>query len=277
MPNPRTKEFPLRHRHSYDFTLQEFETSATHFATYLPLFVADQAKTEAVAQGIQVNPSADGHAGEIKSPNCFMNSRINKVRITEYAMIPTAADVPDNIYWKAIVSWGLGDYQVKDPSGVTLLSKLKFEQSADTINPDYTGVNCENGSIGSAEQDGLTSDAELEDVALTPASLKSEHNLSLGAKINAMVDGPYANRVHKDYPYFRDSWYAVPGRVKRMNAFTGCFLYVGIETAADETPAAQAVRFTPHFQSDLTIDENSINLHYVVHFNEYNDSFDQSA
>ncbi len=156
MPNPRTKEFPLRHSFGVHFQLLEEDTGGVDFATYVPLFFADQAKAEADAQVIQVNPQNDTFEGVTGSPACFMNSRVNKIKITEYCMIPAAYDVPDMMYYKAIVSWGLGDYQIKDPQGVTLLTDLGFVQAADTIHPNWTGTDLDIGTILHADVDGLT-------------------------------------------------------------------------------------------------------------------------
>jgi len=277
MPNPPTKEFPLRHAFAMDFTLQEFEASPANFATIIPLFFADQAKTEALAQAVQVNRANDNYDGIKNSPACFMNSRVNMIKITEYCMVPAANDIPDAMYHKAIITWGLGDHLIEDPSGVSLLTKLKFTKAADTIHPTWTNVNIEDGGWYHADVDGLTANQEAEAVSLRPDVIQDERDGSLGPKIRSMVIGPFLNRVHKDYPYYSSRWFQIPGRTKRMNAFTGCFLYVGLNAAKVNAPSAVSQNFSPHFEGDLTTDERSLAFHYLIEFNEYHDSFDISA
>ncbi len=277
MPNPRTKEFPLRHKFAMDFTLQEFETSAADFATMIPLFVADQAKTEALAQAVQTNRANDAYEGIVNTPHCFMNSRVNKIKITEYVSIPPSVDLPDAIYSKAVISWGLGDSDIKDPQGNTLLGKLKFTKAADSIHPTYNGTDLLDGGFFNADVDGLTTNGHIEQIALSPSTLRDQRESSLGPKIRKMVIGPMMSRVHKDFPYFRERWYDVPGSVKRMNSFTGCFLYVGMNTVKSAAASAIEVQFSPHFDAELTIDEDSLSFHYLIEYNEYHDSFDYSA
>ncbi len=240
--------------------------------------MADHARTEAIAQAVQTNPVNDSYEGIVNMPNCYMNSRVNKIKITEYCMIPPSYDVPDGIYAKAIYAWGLGDHAVADPQGNTLISKLKFTKAADTLHPTWEGTKLPQANLLHADVDGLTSTQLLEPVDEEPKNLYTDRYGSLGPKVRSILTGPFWNRVHKDYPYFSDRWYTVPGRTKRMNAFTGCFLYVGVATgiAAGATTAA-STEIVPHFVGDTTIDETYLNFHYVFEFNEFNDSFDQSA
>ncbi len=277
MPNPRTKEFPLRHKFSISFSLQEFEASPVHAQTIIPLFMADQAKTESIAQDLQTNPQNDAFEDVVNTPACFMSSRINMIKISEYVMIPTVADVPDMLYEKAVITFGLGDADITAPDGTTLRNRMGFTKAADTLHPTYSTTKCDNGGFMHADVDGLTSTQVLEGVAITAATYKSRQHGILGAKIRKMMIGPFQNRVHKDYPYWNARWYRVPGATKRMNAFTGCFLFVGVNPAIDDTPSAQQDHLSAHFQSDLTIEEESLNCHYLIEFNEFNDSFDQSA
>ncbi len=259
------------------FSLQEFETTHIDDATILPLFAADQAKTEAVAQAVQVNPNNDGFQDVVSTPNCHMNSRINKIKITEYCYIPAAVDVPDMIYSKAIFSWGLGDSDIVAADGSTILATAVFQKNADTISPNYSGTNLLNAGFMHTEQDGLTADGELETVPLTPIQIRDMRHGELGPKLRKMIIGPYTNRVHKDFPYYSSRWYTVPGSVKRMNAFTGCFLYVGMNETTTKAATGAVNMMTYHFDGDLTIDEESLSLHYLIEYNEYNDSFDQFA
>ncbi len=278
MPNPRTKEFPLRHSFGMHFQLLEEDAGAVDFATTLPMIVADQAKTESVAQDVQVNPANDAFGGFTRSPNCFMNSRINNIKITEYVMIPAATDVPDMLYNKAIISWGLGDHAVVDPVGLTLLAELGFEKNADTIGPLYTDVDLTVATLLDAEVDGLDTTQKLENVALEPHVLRLNRNRKLGPKVRKLCIGPFINRVHKDFPFYSSRWYQVPGNTKRMNAFTGCFMYLGLNksiASGATNIAAEAV--LPHFTSDTTVDEPSLSFHYLFEYNEYNDSFDSHA
>ncbi len=276
MPNPSTKEFPLRHKFAYDFSLLG-ESTVNNFATMLPLVVADQAKTEALAQAVQVNPVNDTYEGIISSPNCFMNSRINKIKITEYHRMKPAADPIDCLFHKALITWGLGDHAILDPQGNTILSKLKFTKAADTIHPTFNAVNMQNGSDTSSEQDGLTGDAELEGVTIRPVDLFNERQGSLGAKIKKMMIGPMRQKLLKDFPIYRSRWYNLPGSTKRMNAFTGCFMYLGFDAAKTGDPSAPEPYFSSLFLSETTVDEALTNHHYLLEFNEYNDSFDHNA
>ncbi len=118
----------------------------------------------------------------------------------------------------------------------------------------------------------------IENVAMKPTTLRKVRYGGMGPKIRSMVIGPYLNRVHKDYPYYNSRWFSVPGSVKRMNAFTGCFLYVAVQkTVTDAASAVSSDQFNPHWSSDSTIDEPALSFHYLVEYNEYNDSFDQHA
>ncbi len=276
MPNPRTKEFGLRHRFAVNYQLKEYETTPNSFATLIPLFNADQAKTEVIAQAVQVNPVNDTYEGVVETNSLFMNSRVNFIKLTESYKVPEALDVPDVLFHKSIITWGLGDHAILDPQGNTILSKLKFTKAADTIHPTWTNVDMVGGSDLPAEVDGLTADQEIEGVDLRPDDIRDIMQGSLGAKISKMVDGPFINRSHKDFPYFREDWYRVPGRVKRANAFTGCFMYTGLN---DSHAGAGTVEnwFSPHINAELTIDEATLFAGLLIEFNEYNDSFDQSA
>ncbi len=278
MPNPRTKEFGLRHRVGFHFAIQEFEASHIHHATMLPLFVADQAKTEALAQAVQVHPANDTFENVVNTPMCFMNSRVNRVRVSEYVMVSPAIDVPDNLYQKAIFSWGLGDSDVVAADGTTLVATLKFTKGADHLLPTYVaGADLEHANLVHADIDTLDTSQTLEGIDLTPSEIYDAKHGELGPKIRAMVDGPFINRVHKDFPAWRDKWYRVPGRVKRMNAFTGCYLYVGMNPSIPDGAANTGVdRIIPHFDDDLTIEEESLQCHFLIEFIEYNDSFDQN-
>lgn len=277
MPNPPTKEFPLRHKFGMRFSLQEFETTPADFATIIPMFFADQAKTEALAQAVQVNPVADNYEDLVSTPACFMNSRVNMIKITQYAYVPVAQDMPDMLYHKAIITWGLGDHAIQDPAGTFLRTKLLFTKEADTMAPNYNGVKMLNGGFFHADVDGLTSTQEIEQVPLTPDALDAHRRGTLGAKIRKMVIGPFINRVHKDFPYYDSRWYSVPGATKRMNAFTGCYFYTGINATAAKAATVAVDRLTTHFDEDVTVDEESLSCHYVFEFNEYNDSFDIHA
>ncbi len=277
MPNPRTKEFPLRHKYGVHFSLQEFEATHLDDATMVPMITADQAKTEAIAQAVQVNPVSDTYEGIVISPNCFMNSRVNKIKISEYYTIPNASDVADLLYHKAVISVGLGDADVVDPSGGTILTQLRLQKNADTISANYTGTDLLNASFLPAECDGLTSTQELESIAHNPSNARNARNDTLGAKVRAMQMGPIPSRVHRDFPYVRSRWYDVPSRVKRMNAFCGCFLYLGLEEAVPVAGGSVINTWGSHFESELTTDEASLNCHLLFEFNEYNDSFDQTA
>jgi hypothetical protein len=210
LPNPPTKEFPLRHKFAYDFTLKEYQTTPDDYATILPLWFADQSKTEALAQDVQVNRSNDNYEGIVKTPAVYMNSRVNMIKITEYVTVPPELDVPDMLYHKSLITIGMGDADVQDPQGNTLLSKLKFSKAADTIHPTWSGNKLEHGGYAHADVDGLTSTQQLETVVLAPETLINEKDGSLGPKIRKMVAGPFLNRVHKDFPYYDDRWYNTP-------------------------------------------------------------------
>ncbi len=278
MPNPRTREYPLQHRFGYHFNLQEFESAHTHMSTQLPLIFADQAKTEALADAVQVHPMNDSYEDVVQDPACFMNSRVNNIKITEYCSIPKEIDEPDSMYWKAIFSFGIGDSDVVAADGTTLLSKLLFTKTADAILPTYTaGADLEHASLMATSVTTLDTTQSIEGVGSQPASIITHKRGELGAKVKAMVDGPFANRVHKDYPYYRSRWYKTPSRTRRMNAFCGCFLYVSVSNSfPDATTNAASGSFGIHFDDRLTIEEESMDFHYVMEYNEYNDNFDQS-
>lgn len=278
MPNPRLKQFPLRHRFGYHFTLQEHESAATHFATYLPLIVADQGKTDVVAELVQVHPANDAFEDIVTGTNCHMNSRVNNIKISEYCMIPKEIDEPDCLYWKAIVNFGLGDVDVVAADGTTLLSKLLLTKGADKLMPTYTaGADLENSNLWPSDIDTLDTSQLGEGVSLTPTVLRDHLGGELGPKVRAQVNGPYINRVHKDFPYFKEAWYKVPGRVRRMNAFTGCYLYVGLNTSiASGASQVLSDKLVPHFDDRLTVEEESLDFHYLIEYNEYHDAFDQS-
>ena len=72
-----TKEFGLKHRFFYDFSLEQLEATPADYATMVPLLFADQAKTEALAQGVQVNRANDNYEGVVNTPACYMNSRVS--------------------------------------------------------------------------------------------------------------------------------------------------------------------------------------------------------
>ncbi len=270
------KEFALRHRFAYDFSLKA-ETSAANHSTYLPLNFADQAKTESIAQAVQVNRQNDSYEGIVSTPACFMNSRVNNVKITEYTRVIAASDIPDIMISKALVTFGMSDHQIIDPAGNTILSALGFEKAADTLNPSYNATKLAQAGFCHADQDGLTTTQVLEGVTLRPQTLMDTRDGSLGPKIRKMMIGPTYNRLTKDFPWFNSDWYKLPSSGKRMLAFTGCFLYLGMETPKDETPSAQESNFADHFASETTVDENLTSSHFLIEYNEYNDSFDQSA
>lgn len=274
MPNPMTKQFPLRHKFAYAFSLQQQEVTPSDFGTILPLFMADQAKTEAIAQGIQVNPVNDNYESIVNTPACFMNSRVNKLKVTEFVSIDNAWDSPHAMYEQAVISLGLGDYQIKDPQGNLLITKLGIVQSGDLIRPSYNGTDILNGSFVSPDIDGLTTDQHLEIVAKRPSALRDERNGSLGGVVRGKLAGPGLVRLHKDFPRYRSAWYNNPKHIKRMNAFTGCFLYVGMN--APHTAAASAAEnfMATTFDNENTNDEPTTNHHYLIEFNEWNDSFD---
>ncbi len=278
MPNPRTREYPLRHTFGYHFNLQEFESTHTHDNTILPLMFADQAKTEALADAVQVHPLNDTFETTVQDPACFMNSRVNNIRIQEYCSIPKEIDEPDMLYYKGILSYGIGDADVVSADGTTLNSILRMTKGADKILPTYiAGADLEHASLVAASVDTLDTTQSLEGTDLTPTTVELAKHLELGAKVRAMFEGPFTNRVHKDYPYFRDAWYKTPSRTRRMNSFCGCFLYVAVmPSIQDALPAGSTMNFGNHFDDRLTIEEESVDFHYVIHFNEYNDNFDQS-
>lgn len=279
MPNPRTKEFPLRHKHAMRFSLQEFEATHLNDATLVTMYFADQAKTEAIAQDVQVNRAADGYAGVTNTPACFMNSRVNNIKITEYVYVPAAVNVPDILFHKAVITLGLGDVDIISASGAnTLLDFFRMQKNADMVSPNYTGTKLENaGFVAGDADDGLTGTDELESIANTPDQLRNARDGLLGPKVRKLMIGPFINRVHKDFPYFRESWYKTPSVARRMNAFCGCWLYYGMNETTPKAAAAQINRFTSHFDEDLTAEEESISVHLMFEFNEYNDSFDQNA
>ncbi len=276
MPNPRTKEFPLRHQFGIAYSLQN-ETGTDPRQTAWPLFFADQAKNEALAQGIQVNPQNDAFEDVVVTPACFMNSRVNKIKITEYCRIPTIYDLPDIIYYKAIVTWGLGDYQIKDAQGTTLLTEMGYEQAADSIHPAYNGTKVSNDGFLHPDVDGLTVNQGIEATPDNVTTLFKIRHGSMGGKIRSMMAGPFANRVHKDYPYFSERWFTVPGNVKRMNSFTGCFMHTLLSIHKTQAATAQDNTYGVTFDGETTVDEDALHLFYNVEFNEYNDSFDQVA
>ncbi len=272
------KEHPLRHSTGYHFNLQEFESSHIHFATHIPLIVADQGRSESDAEAIQVNPANDAYEDIVNTPACFMNSRVNKIKISEYYMIPKDIDEPDMMYQKAVITFGLGDADIVAADGTTLVSILKFTKGADNLMPTYTaGADLEHANLMPADIDTLDTTQSLEGVALAPDTLRTSRNGELGAKISSMVMGPRLNRVHKDFPYYSSRWFDVPPATRRMNAFCGCYLWVAVNPSlVDAATAAASDHFTPHFDDRLTIEEESLDCHILVEFNEYNDAFDQS-
>jgi len=276
--NKPLKRFPLRHRFGFHFTLQEFESAHTHLATYLPLIVSDQGRREIDADVIQVNPSNDNfEASHVQTPACFMNSVVNKMKISEYCSIPPEIDMPDNIYWKALVTFGLGDIDVVATDGTTLAATLLFTKGADNIMPAYQAFDLEHANLMPADIDTLDTTQILESINMAPNTLRDNLGGELGPKIRKMVDGPYINRVHKDYPYFNEKWYNMPGQVKRMNQFVGCYLYVGMNSSmVDGATTAASNQLITHFDDRLTIEEESLDFHFLVEFNEWNDHFDQS-
>ncbi len=151
-------------------------------------------------------------------------------------------------------------------------------KGADNLMPTYTAAaDLEHASLVHADIDTLDTSQLLEGVALTPADIRSHKHGELGPKIRALVQGPYINRVHKDFPYFREAWYNVPGRVRRMNSFTGCYLYVGVNASIPDGEVNTAAdRFVPHFDDRITIEEESLDFHYLVEYSEWHDAFDQS-
>ena len=277
MPNPQTKEFPLRHKFAYDFALREYETSYDDHSVCLPLWMADQAKDEATAMDVQVNRQNDNYEGLVNTPAIYMNSRVNMLKLTEYYYVDKDYDLPDVLFQKSLITFGLGDSDKKDPQGNTILTALGFTKAADTIHPTWTGTKLASGSFCHADVDGLTTNQQLEQHGVSAQTLDDNKDGSLGPLVQKMVAGPAFTRVHKDFPYFRAQWYDTPSSAKRANAFTGCFLHCGLNTVADSTPTLQNTAFRPHFDTDLTIDEDAINCHILVEFNEYNDAFDQSA
>ncbi len=278
MPNKPMREYPLRHKFGYHFNLQEFETSHTHLATMLPLYFADQTKTDVLAEAVQVNPANDTFEDIVIDPACFMNSRINKIKITEYCSINKANDIPDCVYYKAITAWGLGDADVVAADGTTIVSLMKMTKGSDNLLPTYVAASdLDNACLVPASIDTLDTSQLLEGVDLDPRDWKNLMNGELGAKIKSISKGLQTNRVHKDYPYFMERWYSTPPKARRMGAFTGCYLYVAVnESIAAGVSIATASGAPTHFDSELTIDEGSIDFHYLIEFNEYNDAFDMS-
>ncbi len=277
MPNPQTKQFGLKHRFYMDFSLHIEESTPDQYATVIPLFFADQAKTESVAQGIQVNRANDSYEGVVRTPACHMNSRVNKIKITEYHRINSALDVPDQLLFKGLFNFNFPDVDVKDPAGVSLLSKLKFTKAADTLHPTWSTIKLDNDHYYHADVDGLTTNQSVESVNMYPSELRDHREGSLGPKVRSVLIGPMLNRMHKDFPLFNERWYDVPGKVKRMNAFAGCFLYVGLPKTKLIAPSAQDTMFGTTFDSETTLDEVATHHHFAIEFNEFHDSFDQVA
>ncbi len=277
MPNPRTKEYPLRHRTAFHFQLLEEDTGTTDAATIIPLFFADQAKDEDAAEAVHANPLNDDNAVSVLS-GLHMNSRVNNIHVMEYVMVPAAYDVPDMIYNKQVMSWGLGDVDVKDAQEVTILSKVNFQKNADTISPDYSGTDLPLTNVWPSDCDGLTTDTQGEPTSKGPAAMSFQREQgTLHSKIRAMFSPMGMSRVHKDFPFMSDRWFKTPSRCRRANAFTGCFLYVGIEkVVADGASQAASGALIPHFNTDATIDEPALSCHYLIEFNEFNDAFDQT-
>lgn len=272
------KEHAQRHKFGAHFTLQEFETTHLHDATVIPLVVADQGRGEAAAELIQVNPQNDTFEDTVATPACHMNSRVNKVKISEYYSIPADIDEPDMMYAKAIIALGLGDSDVVSVDGTTLISKLKMTKGADNVMPEYVAASdLENANLAPADVDTLDTTQSWEAVSLNAKQLLNHRYGELGAKVRSMVAGPKWSRVHKDYPYYMSRWYDMPPQCRRMNAFSGCYLWIGLnESLVSGAAAAASDFFTTHFDDRLTIDEESLDCHLLIEFNEYNDAFDQS-
>ncbi len=277
MPNPRTKEFGLKHRFAYDFMLRQEQASPVDFATVISLFFADHAKTESIAQDLQVNRANDSYEGVVNTPACFMNSRVNKIKITEYIRVAQALDVPDALLWKSMFSFNFSDVDILDPAGVSILTALGFQKNADTLSANYSGTDMKDGSFCHADQDGLTSNAHLETVVTRPSFLRDAREGSLGPAVRKVMIGPMMTRCHKDFPIFSERWYNVPGMVKRMNAFAGCFMHYGLNAVKTAVATAAEPFFSNVFDSELTGDEDSLAVHIAIEFNEFNDSFDQVA
>ncbi len=277
MPNPRLKEFPLKHVFPVHFCLQEFESSHVHNSTLIPLWCADQAKTDVLAQAVQVNPNNDSFEDVVNTPMCFMNSRVNKIRIQEYCRVATGTDLPDQIYHKALFTFGLGDADTVAADGTTILSLLAMTKQADNLLPTYVaGTDLEHASLMHADVDTLDTSQSLEGVGLNEHVLKGRMHGELGPKIRKIVMGPYVNRVHKDYPYYSDRWYNAPPAARRMGPFTGCYLYVAMNPSTPDGAVSTLEGFSAHFDDELTIEEEDLMFHYRIEFNEYNDAFDQS-
>ncbi len=241
------------------------------------MIVADQGRSESDAQLIQVNPNNDTFEDIVNTPACFMNSRVNKVKVSEYYTIPKEIDEPDLVYFKAVMTWGLGDADVVAPDGTTLLSLLQMTKGADNLMPNYiAGADLEHASLAHADVDTLDTTQSWEGVLLSEQTLSTLRRGELGPKIKSMVAGPIASRVHKDYPYMRSRWYNTPPNVRRMNAFCGCYLWVAVMESIPDALGASSTAFATHFDDRLTIEEESMDCHILIEFNEYNDSFDQN-
>ncbi len=206
-----------------------------------------------------------------------MNSRVNKIKITEYYSIPKEIDEPDLLYHKAIMTFGLGDADVVAADGTTLVSILKLTKGADNLMPTYvSAADLEHANLAHADVDTLNGAQTWEGTALTAFALRNARKGELGAKVSSMVMGPRTNRVHKDFPYYRAQWYDVPPATRRMNAFCGCYFWIGLGTSIADGLAANVPDIITHFDDRLTIEEESMDCHLYIEFNEYNDAFDQS-
>ncbi len=195
-------------------------------ATIIPMIVADQGRSESDAEVIQVNPANDTYEDVVGTPACFMNSRVNKIKVSEYYTIPKEIDEPDLIYYKAVLTFGLGDADVVAADGTTILAKLFMTKGADNLMPTYTaGSDLEHASLAPTDIDTLDTTQSWEGITgATQNALSGHRKGELGAKISSMMQGPKLNRVHKDYPYFRSQWYDVLASTRRMGAFCGCYL-----------------------------------------------------
>ena len=277
MPTPMQKEFALRHQFNMWVQVKPYSATNVDYATYLPLYFADQAKTEDLAMDVQVNRANDNYENIVNTPACYMNSRIDNIKITEYARKHPLFDNPDAIFYKNLTTFGLGDVDATDPQGNTLISKLKFKKNSDTLGPIYNGIKFGKASYVHADVDGLTTNQKLEPVDIRPYELLNHRNGSLGPKVKAVSSRPVINRVHADQPFFRERWYETPSKAKRMLAFTGCWLYMGVNKQHDATPSATEEWFSPYLDENLTVEEASHVYFIQVEFNEKNDAFQQSA
>ncbi len=267
----KTKWYPRPHHFRNDWN-NGIETAVGNEATIYPILMHD----EGLGAPVSYNANPE-HASFVVAaePNCYPESRVNLViadmtfNMTKSALVTDNIDAVNIAFMPVFFSFKESYTAIDELTSAEVQDVLEMQtESTDRQGfPLYNNVNMKTSkaSVLAAKVPGLTTDQTIEGVAFNPTEYYNmKHYYTNAGALKSVEGGLKWVTLTRDRPV-RKFKIRMRSRTKRMNPYT--FFGVLVYCPKNNTD----YQFT---EAGDTTDLNHVRTHFIVRYNEWNQSFD---